>query len=89
MAALRLFSLLALLLAAPALAQVRTPHHSAGESCQAPAEPAPTANAPARPEPQRTDAAPPPANGTNGCAHCDPRYRMPPRWHSFLPGMYR
>lgn len=89
MAALRLLALLALLLAAPALAQVRTPHHSAGESCQTPDDAPPTTGAPARPEPERTDPAPPPASGTSGCAHCDHRYRMPPRWHSFLPGMYR
>jgi len=89
MAAWRYLMLLSLLAVAPALAQVRAPHHSAGESCRAPAAPPPVA--PARPEPAPAAAAPatPATPATGACAHCDPRYRMPPRWHSFLPGMYR
>lgn len=89
MSALRYLFLLAVLVSAPAMAQVRATHHSAGEPCSAPAAAPASAEPPARPEQAKPAASDATTGGSGNCAHCDQRNRMPPRWHSFLPGMYR
>lgn len=86
---LRYLVFLGVLVCAPAMAQVRAVRHSAGESCSAPAATAPSADPPALAEQAKPAPAEPPTSSSGSCEHCDHRYRMPPRWHSFLPGMYR
>lgn len=86
---MRYLLLLSLLLAAPAFAQVRAPHHSAGESCRAEAPLIATTREAEKVVPTAQAEPEPAAAGANSCAQCEHHYRMPPRWHSFLPGMYR
>lgn len=89
MIATRYLLLLSLLLAAPAVAQVRAPHHSACESCRTDALPATNATDDEKAAPAAPARSEPASSGSNGCTQCDHPHRMPPRWHSFLPGMYR
>jgi len=73
-------------LAPDSLAQLPAKRLSADGGCSAPAQATqPGASAGAVIAPKATQ-----GTGTaRDCAQCGNHYHVPPRWHRFLPGMYR